>query len=68
MKLILDAAATHEKPRVDRIHLHVQVSNIDAKRFYERHGFNEVGIDELYYKKIKPSGAWIMEREGRPST
>jgi len=39
------------------------VSNDDAKRFYERHGFKERGIEEAYYKKIKPSGAWILERE-----
>jgi ribosomal protein S18 acetylase RimI-like enzyme len=39
------------------------VSNDGAKQFYERHGFKEKGIEEAYYKKIKPSGAWILERE-----
>ncbi|KAI0305762.1 acyl-CoA N-acyltransferase [Multifurca ochricompacta] len=67
MDVILQAAAAHTKPKINRIYLHVQVSNDGAKRFYERHGFKENGIDESYYKKIKPSGAWILEREIQPS-
>ncbi|KAI0320912.1 N-acetyltransferase NAT13 [Amylostereum chailletii] len=63
MNLIISAAANHERPKIDRIHLHVQISNQDAKKFYERHGFKEVGVDENYYKKIKPSGAWVLERD-----
>jgi ribosomal protein S18 acetylase RimI-like enzyme len=63
LDVILQAAATHSKPQIDCIYLHVQVSNDDAKQFYERHGFKEKGIEEAYYKKIKPSGAWILERE-----
>ncbi|KAH9002084.1 N-acetyltransferase NAT13 [Lactarius hatsudake] len=47
--IILQAAAT--------------LSNDGAKHFYERHGFKEKGIEEAYYKKIKPSGAWILERQ-----
>jgi ribosomal protein S18 acetylase RimI-like enzyme len=60
---ILQAATTHSKPQIDSIYLHVQVSNDGAKQFYERRGFKEKGIEEAYYKKIKPSGAWILERE-----
>lgn len=63
MDLIVQAAATHSKSKIDCIYLHVQVSNDGAKQFYERHGFKEKGIKEAYYKKIKPSGAWILERE-----
>jgi ribosomal protein S18 acetylase RimI-like enzyme len=44
----------------------VQVSNDGAKRFYERQGFKESGIDEAYYKKITPSGAWVLERDIEP--
>ncbi|KAI0266812.1 acyl-CoA N-acyltransferase [Gloeopeniophorella convolvens] len=62
LDVVLQAAASHSKPKIDRIYLHVQVSNDGAKLFYERHGFKESGIDESYYKKIKPSGAWILER------
>jgi ribosomal protein S18 acetylase RimI-like enzyme len=63
MDVIVQAAAAHSKPQIDCIYLHVQVSNDGAKQFYERHGFKERGIEEAYYKKIKPSGAWILERE-----
>ncbi|KAG1716412.1 hypothetical protein ID866_764 [Astraeus odoratus] len=60
---IIKAATSHAKPKINRIFLHVQVSNEDAKRFYERHGFKEVGIHENYYKKITPRDAWILERQ-----
>ncbi|KAI9509726.1 N-acetyltransferase NAT13 [Russula earlei] len=66
MDVILQAATTHTKPKIGRIYLHVQVSNDGAKRFYERHGFRASGIDEGYYKKITPSGAWVLERNIEP--
>jgi N-alpha-acetyltransferase 50 len=59
----LQAVAVHAKPKISRIYLHVQVSNHDAKRFYERHGFKESGVEEGYYKKITPSSAWVLERD-----
>ena len=59
---MLAAAATHIKPKIDKIYLHVQVGNEDAKRFYERNGFKEVGVHENYYKKISPHDAWILEK------
>ncbi|KAF7361730.1 N-alpha-acetyltransferase 50 [Mycena venus] len=62
LKLVLDAAAAHTKPKIDRIYLHVQISNADAKKFYERHGFAEIGVHENYYKKIVPHDAWILEK------
>jgi ribosomal protein S18 acetylase RimI-like enzyme len=62
LKRIIKAAATHSKPKIRRIYLHVQVSNTDAKRFYERHGFEEVDLKKDYYKKIIPRDAWVLER------
>ncbi|KAF8200690.1 acyl-CoA N-acyltransferase [Pholiota molesta] len=62
LELVLAAAATHIKPKIDKIYLHVQVSNDDAKRFYERHGFSEVKIHKDYYKKIAPHDAWVLEK------
>ncbi|KAF4621195.1 hypothetical protein D9613_000407 [Agrocybe pediades] len=59
---VLAAAAAHTKPKIDKIYLHVQVSNEDAKRFYERHGFKEVRIQKDYYKKIVPQDAWVLEK------
>jgi ribosomal protein S18 acetylase RimI-like enzyme len=54
--------ATASKTKIDKIYLHVQVSNQDAKRFYERHGFQQVQIQEGYYKKIEPRDAWVLEK------
>jgi N-alpha-acetyltransferase 50 len=62
MELVLKAADSHAKPKISKIYLHVQISNMDAKRFYEKHGFKEVGIHQGYYKKIEPHDAWILER------
>jgi len=60
LELILSAAES--KSKIKKIYLHVQTSNHDAKRFYERHGFKEVGLQENYYKKISPHDAWILEK------
>ncbi|KAG6920280.1 hypothetical protein DXG01_005049 [Tephrocybe rancida] len=62
LELILTSAAAQRKPKINKIYLHVQVSNHEAKKFYERHGFKEVGIHENYYKKIAPHDAWILEK------
>lgn len=35
---------------------------MDAKRFYERHGFQEVTIHKDYYKKIEPRDASVFEK------
>jgi ribosomal protein S18 acetylase RimI-like enzyme len=61
LDLIL-AAASRSKPKVTHIYLHVQVSNVSARKFYERHGFQVLGVHEQYYKKIVPQDAWILER------
>jgi N-alpha-acetyltransferase 50 len=62
LELILTAASAHTRPKIDKVYLHVQVSNHEAKKFYERHGFNEVEIHKDYYKKITPHDAWVLER------
>ena len=61
LELILAAAKAHTKPEVHKIYLHVQVSNEQAKNFYTRHGFEQVGIQQDYYKKIVPHDAWVLE-------
>jgi N-alpha-acetyltransferase 50 len=58
----LAAAEAHTKPLVDKIYLHVQVSNEQAKNFYTNHGFEQVGIQQDYYKKIVPHDAWVLEK------
>ena len=62
LQQVLHAASASTKPKIDRIYLHVQVSNDGAKRFYERNGFVTAGVDDSYYKKITPRGAWILEK------
>lgn len=62
LQLILAAAEAHTKPAVDRIYLHVQVSNEQAKKFYTTHGFKQVGIQQNYYRKIVPHDAWVLEK------
>jgi ribosomal protein S18 acetylase RimI-like enzyme len=62
---VLAAAASHSKPKITHVQLHVQENNQEARRFYERHGFKLVGKEEEYYKKIEPHGAWILEKEVR---
>ncbi|KAF9501901.1 N-acetyltransferase NAT13 [Pleurotus eryngii] len=59
LELILKSASSHAK--IDRVYLHVQVSNEGAKKFYEQHGFKLVGLQTNYYKKIVPHDAWILE-------
>jgi ribosomal protein S18 acetylase RimI-like enzyme len=62
LELVFGAASTHKKLKISHIYLHVQISNGEAKRFYERHGFEEIGVHENYYKKIQPRDAWVLER------
>ncbi|CCM01480.1 uncharacterized protein FIBRA_03534 [Fibroporia radiculosa] len=63
LEQVIASAASHLKPKIGSISLHVQVSNPAGKAFYERHAFKEVGIHQGYYKKIVPQDAWILERQ-----
>ncbi|KAF8650397.1 hypothetical protein AX16_005205 [Volvariella volvacea WC 439] len=65
LEVVLAAAAASTKPKISKIYLHVQTSNHDAKRFYEKHGFKEVEISKNYYKKIEPHDAWVLEKLSR---
>ena len=62
MEQVLAAAASH-KSKIDKVYLHVQVCNADAKRFYEANGFVQTSIHESYYKKITPADAWVLEKQ-----
>jgi len=50
------------KMALTSFYMHVQTSNVDARRFYERNGFIETGVVEGYYKKLEPHDAWILEK------
>ena len=45
---------------INKIILHVQISNEDALNFYERHGFTNVELVERYYKNIDPADAYLL--------
>ena len=62
METLLRSVTRSQTPKIDRIYLHVQVSNTAGKAFYEKHGFEEVDLQKDYYKKIQPRDAWILER------
>lgn len=62
LEQILTAAANH-KPKIDKVYLHVQVSNEEAKKFYETNGFVQTSTHEGYYKKITPADAWVLEKQ-----
>lgn len=62
MKALLDSVAQSQSAKIDRIYLHVQISNTAGKAFYERHGFKEAGIHKDYYQKIEPRDAWVLEK------
>lgn len=62
MKMLIDSVAQSQSPKIDRVYLHVQVSNTAGKAFYERHGFKDAGIHKDYYKKIEPRDAWVLEK------
>ena len=47
------------------VYLHVQVSNDDALKFYQRHGFAVTGTIENYYKRVEPPHCYVLRRETR---
>ncbi|KAK4047152.1 N-acetyltransferase 5 [Microbotryomycetes sp. JL201] len=50
-------------PKIESIYLHVQVSNDEARQFWEKHGFTVRDTIKNYYRKIEPRDAWVLERE-----
>mmetsp|Transcript_2529 Transcript_2529/g.3655 ORF Transcript_2529/g.3655 Transcript_2529/m.3655 type:complete len:171 (+) Transcript_2529:54-566(+) len=52
LKWLIDAVA--KKSDIQDIYLHVQVSNEQAIKFYEKFGFKNIRRKENYYKKISP--------------
>ncbi|GAA5921655.1 hypothetical protein JCM3775_001748 [Rhodotorula graminis] len=54
------------RPKVDSVYLHVQVGNDDARRFWEKWGFQVKDTVADYYRKIEPRDAWLLERTVEP--
>ncbi|GAA5999878.1 hypothetical protein JCM10207_005953 [Rhodosporidiobolus poonsookiae] len=60
-------AAEPLQPRVESVYLHVQVGNDDARRFWEKWGFEVKDTVRDYYRKLSPRDAWLLERKVVPS-
>ncbi|UYV83414.1 hypothetical protein LAZ67_23000924 [Cordylochernes scorpioides] len=44
------------------VFLHVQVNNDTALAFYQKFGFEIIGIEEHYYQRIEPADAFILQK------
>ena len=51
----------HFEPKVAFAALHVHTANTIAVHFYERRGFEKIGVVDNYYKKISPTTAFILK-------
>lgn len=60
LRVILEKAAKDD--RIAEVYLHVQVNNSDAKDFYLKHGFEEVGVIKDYYKRIDPADCFLLRK------
>jgi ribosomal protein S18 acetylase RimI-like enzyme len=45
---------------------HMWEANEDVREWYANHGFKEVRFEEQYYRRLRPSGAWLLERKIGP--
>eukprot|EP01038_Epipyxis_sp_PR26KG_P015872 gene15872-21520_t len=61
LRFVMDKASTNAS--IKEVYLHVQVSNDEAKAFYLRHGFEEVGIIKDYYKRIEPPDCFLLKKD-----
>lgn len=50
-------------PRVRSIYAHVWESNEDALAWYAKLDFRRIMLQPQYYRRLKPSGAWIVRKE-----
>eukprot|EP01129_Flabellula_baltica_P013423 TRINITY_DN6218_c0_g2_i1.p1 TRINITY_DN6218_c0_g2~~TRINITY_DN6218_c0_g2_i1.p1 ORF type:complete len:140 (+),score=25.59 TRINITY_DN6218_c0_g2_i1:142-561(+) len=55
---ILEAATNDEE--IVGVRLHVWVTNVQAKAFYERHGFVVEKLEEGYYTSVDPPNAYHL--------
>jgi N-alpha-acetyltransferase 50 len=52
---------------ISTVTAHVWEANEEAKAWYAKLGFQEVKYESDYYRKLRPSGAWLLERRVLPS-
>ncbi|KAI8343118.1 acyl-CoA N-acyltransferase [Chlamydoabsidia padenii] len=47
---------------INKVYLHVQISNDAAVAFYKKHGFQVVETEKDYYKGVEPRDAFVLEK------
>lgn len=62
LKAILDCSYAKATDTVC-IYAHVWEKNEDALEWYTKRGFKRIILVEGYYRRLRPSGAWVMRRE-----
>ena len=50
-------------PKVRSIYAHVWERNEDALAWYDKQDFKRIMLQPQYYRRLKPSGAWVVRRE-----
>ncbi|KAF2258720.1 acyl-CoA N-acyltransferase, partial [Lojkania enalia] len=58
-KVVMKAAKEHN---VKSVTAHVWEANYDALKWYKKRGFEVVGKEEGYYRKLMPSGAILVRK------
>lgn len=48
---------------VRSVYAHVWETNEEALQWYEKHGFQRILLVPQYYRRLAPSGAWIVRRD-----
>lgn len=65
-KGLLQAVCQHvdvQCPEVRSVYAHVWEKNEDALSWYERQSFSRITLHPQYYKRLRPSGAWVLRKE-----
>lgn len=59
---VLTKRAAHDYG-VTSVGAHVWESNMDGLEWYRKRGFQEVAREYDYYRRLKPSGAVVVQRD-----
>jgi len=59
----VEGSAPSSYPKVRSVYAHVWESNEDALTWYDKQGFTRLMLQQQYYRRLKPSGAWMVRKE-----